>query len=215
LIKAGDKTSVWQVKNNAMHRVELVVGPRDARTGYHEVRSGLSEGDVIVRSPGSGVKEGQMVEMLAAKYGWSLEQARQATSRVAKMAENEGLSFDMDNTKVINSFDAHRFTHLAKKHARQNEAEEKLFSAHFCEGKSTADHETLVSIGSSIGLPESEVRAALASDAFSNDVRRDIVRARELGVTGVPFFVFNGKLAVSGAQGSEVFLKALSQAALG
>lgn len=155
------------------------------------------------------------VEMLAAKYGWSLEQARQATSRVAKMAENEGLSFDMDNTKVINSFDAHRFTHLAKKHGRQNEAEEKLFSAHFCEGKSTADHETLVSIGSSIGLPESEVRAALASDAFSNDVRRDIVRARELGVTGVPFFVFNGKLAVSGAQGSEVFLKALSQAALG
>ena len=67
LIKAGDKTSVWQVKNNAMHRVELVVGPRDARTGYHEVRSGLSEGDVIVRSPGSGVKEGQAVEMLAVK----------------------------------------------------------------------------------------------------------------------------------------------------
>jgi len=67
LIKAGDKTSIWQVKNNAMHRVDLTLGARDPRTGNYEVRSGLNEGDIVVRNPGSSVKEGQAVEMLAAK----------------------------------------------------------------------------------------------------------------------------------------------------
>lgn len=79
LIKAGDKTSVWQVKNNAMHRVELVVGARDPRTGSYEVRSGLSEGDVVVRNPGSGVKEGQAVEMIATKPQSPASAAAQGT----------------------------------------------------------------------------------------------------------------------------------------
>lgn len=67
LIKAGDKTSVWRVKDNKLAKVDLVVGPRDARTGYYEVKSGLSAGDVVMRTPSSSFKDGQDVETAVSK----------------------------------------------------------------------------------------------------------------------------------------------------
>jgi membrane fusion protein (multidrug efflux system) len=67
LVKAGDKSSVWRVKNNTLSQVDLAVGARDPRTGNYEVRSGLSEGDIILRNPSSSFKEGQSAELVAAK----------------------------------------------------------------------------------------------------------------------------------------------------
>lgn len=67
LVKAGDKTSVWRIKDQKLSKVALTVGPRDARTGYYEVRSGLVEGDVVMRTPSSNFKDGQDIETAATK----------------------------------------------------------------------------------------------------------------------------------------------------
>jgi len=150
-------------------------------------------------------------QSLAENKGWSLEQTDQTMAYVVNMAAGVGLTYHFDKAVVANSFDAHRFTHLAKKHGLQDQAEERLFAAYFTEGKNTADHQTLIQLGVEIGLEATEVARVLATDEYAADVQRDIAEARQVGVTGVPFFVFNGKYAVSGAQDSRVFLEALGK----
>jgi predicted DsbA family dithiol-disulfide isomerase len=156
--------------------------------------------------------DGDLYDMLAEKFRTSRDQARIMNGRVLDMARRAGLHFDLDRVRPTNSFDAHRLIHLAARHGRQGEAEEKLFAAYFVEGKHVGDHETLETIGRGLGLEESEVRQMLYSDAFAAQVRADEEEARQFGITGVPFFVFNRKFAVSGAQPVDVFLKALDQA---
>jgi len=151
-------------------------------------------------------------EFLAERKGVSLERAREMNDYVTNIARQVGLEYKFDQAVVANSFDAHRFSHLAKKHGLQNEAEERLFSAYFTEGKNTADTETLVKLGTEIGLDEAEIRHTLSGDEFAEDVEHDIYEARQIGVQGVPFFVFDDKYAVSGAQEPATFLGALNQA---
>ena len=79
------------------------------------------------------------------------------------------------------------------------------FSAYFTEGKDFGDHETLISIGKEIGLKEEEIKEALMSDVYAEKVEHDIQEAADIGVQGVPFFVFDRKYAVSGAQPPESF----------
>ena len=88
-------------------------------------------------------------------------------------------------------------------------AAEKLFRAYFIEGKNIEDADTLVQIGVTIGLKEDEIKNVLATDQLSAEVKADAFEAEELGIRGVPFFVFDRKYAISGAQPTEVFLSAL------
>jgi predicted DsbA family dithiol-disulfide isomerase len=148
---------------------------------------------------------------LAESKGWTLEYAKGMTNHVTQVAEQVGLQFDFDKAVVANSFDAHRFSAFAKTKGLQDAAEEALFNAYFTEGKNTADHATLMELGEKIGLNAAEIKEMLESDAFSDDVKRDIYEAQQLGVRGVPFFLLAEKYAVSGAQDSAVFLQALTQ----
>ena len=150
-------------------------------------------------------------DYLAEIKGWQPEYAKQMNDQVTEMAAQVGLHYDMDRAVVANSFDAHRFAHLAKKHGKGPEAEEALFKAYFTEGKNIADHETLAELGASIGLEADEVRNVLNSDTYAQDVHQDIYEAQNLGIRGVPFFVLNNKYAVSGAQPALVFLSALEK----
>lgn len=152
-----------------------------------------------------------VLQSLADSKGWSLAQARQAMEQVSQMAAGVGLAYDFERAVVANSFDAHRFTHLAKKHGLQDEAEERLFAAYFCEGKNTADHATLTQLGLAIGLEQAELEQVLGSDAFAEEVRQDLYEAHQVGLTGVPFFLFQNKYTVSGARGSELFLQVLER----
>ena len=161
-----------------------------------------------VTQPGKSVNE-----YLAERKGWTLEYARQVNDHVTNMAREVGLNYDFDKAVVANSFDAHRLSHLAKKHGVQDAMEERLFSAYFTEGKNTADHETLIQLAVDVGLRRDEVRQMLAGNDFADDVNKDVYEARQVGARGVPFFVFNNKYAVSGAQPTEVFLQALKSAA--
>lgn len=154
-----------------------------------------------------------VLQSLADSKGWSREQTLSAMAHVSNMAAAEGLHYDFEKALVANSFDAHRLTHLAKAQGQQNAVEEGLFAAYFCEGKNTADAEVLRSIGLSAGLPADALDAMLAGDAYAEEVLHDIYEAQQVGVSGVPFFVFNDRLAVSGARGSEVFLQVLAEVA--
>ena len=127
------------------------------------------------------------------------------------MAAEVGLTYDLGRAVVANSFDAHRLSHFAKKYGRQDAMEERLFKAYFTEGKNTADHETLIALAVEAGLNAEAVRSMLAGTELSDDVNRDIYEANQVGARGVPFFVFDNKYAVSGAQPSELFLQVLNK----
>jgi predicted DsbA family dithiol-disulfide isomerase len=150
-------------------------------------------------------------QYLADAKGWTLEYAQQLNDRITETAEGVGLTYNFDKAVVANSFDAHRFAHLAKKHGLGDKAEEALFKAYFTDGMNIADHETLTELGSDIGLDEHEVKQTLASDAYAGEVKHDIAEAGYLGIQGVPFFVMNGKYAVSGAQMVPVFVETLEK----
>ena len=152
------------------------------------------------------------IDNLAQKKGWSKEQADQTIAHVTGIAKQVGLDFHFEKAVVANSLDAHRLSHLAKKYGKQNELEEKLFSAYFIEGKNTADFNTLLQIATELGLDKTEVSALLKSNTYTNEVYRDIKQAQQIGVNGVPFFLLDNKYAVSGAQESETFLGALTKA---
>jgi len=164
-------------------------------------------------NPGMETDPGKNInQYLAEIKGWSLEQAKEMNARVTQMAEAVGLKYDFDKAVVANSFDAHRLIQLAKTKGKGDEAEERLFKAYFTEGSNIADKETLIAIAESIGLDKAEVREMLDSGKFAGNVQEDINESQQIGVRGVPFFVFNRKYAVSGAQESDAFLEVLRKA---
>jgi predicted DsbA family dithiol-disulfide isomerase len=150
-------------------------------------------------------------EYLAVHKGISIEEAKRMNDYVTNMAKQEGLEYNFDKAIVANSFNAHRFSHFAKQNGKQDAAEERLFSAYFTEGKNTDDIDVLMQLGEEIGLDTVALKAVLESDAYADEVRGDVTEAMQLGVRGVPFFVFDRKYAVSGAQDSKVFLQTLEK----
>ena len=143
-------------------------------------------------------------EHLAAKYGMTIEQARATHERMTALAAGEGIDFRFDRARLANSFDAHRVLQLAAAHGIQAEMKERLMRAHFTDGELISDRATLARLAAEAGLPEDEARDTLAGDRFAAEVREDEATAARLGIRGVPFFVADRALAVSGAQPPEV-----------
>lgn len=151
------------------------------------------------------------VEYFKEKKGFPDAQAQQMIGQVAQMGKMSGIDFNFEKALITNTFSAHKFLHLSKKHNKSSEAEEALFEAHFLEGKNVGDLEVLVSIAEKLGINQEEARQSLSSDQFDNEVKQDITEAKNNGISGVPFFILNGKYAVSGAQPVEAFEEALQQ----
>jgi predicted DsbA family dithiol-disulfide isomerase len=150
-------------------------------------------------------------EYLSEKKGMTVEKAKELHLNVTEMAKKVGLIYNFDKSVVANSFDAHKLIQLAKTKELGGAAEESLFKAYFTDGKDISDYSTLVELGNEIGLNEEEVISTLASEQFDAKVKFDISEGSQLGVTGVPFFVFDRKYAISGAQPVEIFLNTLKQ----
>lgn len=157
-------------------------------------------------------KDISMYDYFAELKGMTREHAVQMNNQVSQVAKEVGLDFNIEQSVVANSFDGHRLIQLAKAHGLGSEAEEALFKAHFTDGENIDDQKVLINIGRSIGLDESEINQMYASEAYSAEVREDQKLAQSIGVRGVPFFVFNDKYAVSGAQSPESFLEVLEKA---
>ncbi len=151
-------------------------------------------------------------EMLATKYGRSLVEARAMNQRVSDIAATVGLDFQLEQAHPANTFDAHRLLHFAADHDRQSELKERLLRAYFTEGRKIGDHEELADLAAEVGLDRKAAADVLAGDDYAEAVDEDLALARGFGASGVPFFVFDRKYGISGAQETAVFTGVLDRA---
>jgi predicted DsbA family dithiol-disulfide isomerase len=162
--------------------------------------------------PRSPVEPVDLAAGLVTRFGMSADEAVERNRHMTELAAADGLAYRLDIARLGNTFDAHHLTHLADAEGRQGEAVERLFSAYFCEGKAISDRATLVELAGEIGLDQADVAAALESDLLAPQVRSDEREASELGIGAVPFFVFDRRYAIAGAQPPELFLQGLERA---
>ncbi|WP_329194226.1 MULTISPECIES: DsbA family oxidoreductase [unclassified Streptomyces] len=154
-----------------------------------------------------------VVEMLAEKYGRTLDEARGMEEHGAASARGEGLEYRVEGRDNGNTFDIHRLLHLAAARGRQEELLDLVYRANFADERSVFDPEVLVALAVEAGLEEAQARTVLADDhAYAEDVRADEREAAELGANAVPFFVLDRRYGISGGQPAEVFTQALEQA---
>ena len=152
-------------------------------------------------------------EMLKSKYQLSEQQVRDMDTRMEHLADIEGLDYHLTEAGLTgNTLDAHQLLQLGKARGIQDAVIERLYRAYFTEQRSVFDRDSLVTLAGEAGLDESEARDVLERDAYVDAVNADVLEARALGVSGVPFFVLGGRYGVSGAQATEVFTEALTKA---
>ena len=156
--------------------------------------------------------EGTATEFLATHKGIPVEQAQQMQDHVAALASGEGLEYHLDQVRHTKTLKAHELLHLAKSHGKQAEMKERLLRAYFTEGRHVGRVTDLADLAAEVGLDRDEVTAALEAGTFADDVAVDIAQARAYGITGVPFFVFDGRFGVSGAQDPAVQVQVLDRA---
>jgi predicted DsbA family dithiol-disulfide isomerase len=150
-------------------------------------------------------------EFAVQKFG-GMADMKAAFAQVLRVAEGEGIKFDLENIySAANTADAHRLILLAREQRCELEVAQALFQAYFTEGKNLGDFATLQSIAASAGLTQG-VPELLSSQRFVQEVEASQNEAVQLGVQGVPFYIFNRRVALSGAQPLEVFLQAIDKA---
>ncbi|MFZ3577580.1 DsbA family oxidoreductase [Virgibacillus sp. DJP39] len=150
-------------------------------------------------------------ELLASKYGMSVEKAKQSNENLGIQAAELGLTYRFETMKHTNTFDAHRLAKYAEEQGKGKEMTERLLHAYFTESLHISDYATLVDIAEDLGLDKDAVIDVLESSDYAKAVRRDEQEAQQIGVKGVPFFVFNEKYAVSGAQPPEAFSEVIEK----
>ena len=155
--------------------------------------------------------EGDEVDFLATHKGMPAEQVRGMLDHVTGIAAEVGLAYDFSSLHHTNTVKAHQLLHFAKARGLQLAMTERLLAAYFVEGRHVGRVDDLADLAAEVGLDHDEVVAALESDRHLADVRADQQQAQAFGITGVPFFVLEGKYGISGAQAPEAFLGALQQ----
>ncbi|WP_459503926.1 DsbA family oxidoreductase [Bacillus sp. C1] len=151
-------------------------------------------------------------EVIASKYGIGIEEAKQNSIQIGHQAASVGLTFNFEEMKPTNTFDAHRLAKFAKDHGKEKSIIENLLFSYFTESKNLSDVETLADIADASGLDRQEALKILNNkNAYANDVRIDEGIAQQYKITGVPYFIINQKYAISGAQPLETFVGALQK----
>ena len=149
-------------------------------------------------------------EYIVRKFGPG---GRNKYERVAAVGKEVGIDFEFDKIQVQpNTVNVHRLLHYADTHQRQDATAEALFHAYFVAGENLADLNALADIGARVGLDRAALAEYLAGDADRELVQGADSEARDAGIQGVPFFIFNRKIGVSGAQDPESLLEAMLQA---
>jgi len=151
-------------------------------------------------------------DYLADKYLASPDQVTAMQANVCAIADGEGLCYNLDETLSGNTFDAHRLLLWAATIGKQDELLETLFSNYFEKSKGVFTHTDLVAAAITVGIDADKADDLLTSDLFADEVISDRNLAAQLGATGVPFFVFDMKFGISGAQPLEAFTQTLQSA---
>jgi predicted DsbA family dithiol-disulfide isomerase len=183
--------------------------PADVAVTYHayELDPNVPRGDGTT-----------VLQWLAHRYGTDLDGAREIAERPATIGRPDGVDIEVDRQLRANSFDAHRMVALGLAQggpALQAAVLERLFSAHFSEGKPVDDIETLQRLGGEAGLDGQQLSTVLAGDDFAEQVREDEAAAEDIGITGVPFFMANRRVGLSGAHTAEVIGQLIESATAG
>ena len=148
---------------------------------------------------------------LEKKFGGP-EKLAQIQAHVAEAGRSAGIEFAFDRIeRRANTLRAHRLIHRAQRQGDAGALVERLFSGHFQRGEHIGDVDVLVRIAAECGLDEATARAYLASDEDAGEIRAQAEKAQRMGITGVPFFIFNGRVGLGGAQPPDVLLDALRQ----
>jgi predicted DsbA family dithiol-disulfide isomerase len=155
--------------------------------------------------------EGSEIDYLVGRKRVSPERAQQMLDHVTSVAANAGLDYDFGILRHTRTLKAHELLHFAKANGRQAEMAERLLRAYFTEGRHLGQTDELVSLAADAGLDPAAARKALESREFASDVQADIAEAGTYGINAVPFFIFDGRYGLSGAQPPEVFEQALRQ----
>ncbi|AQS74180.1 DsbA family oxidoreductase [Corynebacterium ammoniagenes] len=148
-------------------------------------------------------------EAVAKQKGMPVAQFKQMNDGVAQRGAEVGLDYNFDQALTVNSRRAHRLSHFAEQQGVQHELMQNLFKAYFTDGKNVEDREVLADLAAEVGLDRDEALAKMDNEELDHAVQADINQASQIGVQGVPFFVFNNKYAVSGAQPQQVFQQVL------
>jgi predicted DsbA family dithiol-disulfide isomerase len=151
------------------------------------------------------------LEMISKKYGMPMAQARQMEERVAGLARAEGLQYQLERPNG-NTFDLHRVLQFGREKDVQGALIAAVYQANFGDARQIFDREVVTEVAAQAGLDPADVSKVLDTDAYADAVRADEQEAGRLNISGVPFFVFDMALGVSGAQSTEVFTQALSEA---
>lgn len=159
--------------------------------------------------------EGQnIVEHITQKYGSTPEQSAANRKMIRDRAAALGFTMALsDQSRIYNTFDAHRLLHWAEQEGRQMALKHALFEAYFTEGKSPADHEVLVAAAEKAGLDGAAAREILASGRYAEEVRRAEQFWRSRDINAVPAVIIDGRYLISGGQPTEAFEQALRQIA--
>ena len=150
-------------------------------------------------------------EYLSDIKGYALQQTIEMHENLVQIGKNAGIDFNFEEAKVANSFKSQMLVQLAKEMGKANEMEELLFEAYFILGKNIDDVEVLSEIGEKLGFTKEEIQNAVQSPELTQLVNSDIEEAASLGINSVPFFVFDRKYAISGAQPTHLFSEVLEK----
>jgi predicted DsbA family dithiol-disulfide isomerase len=156
--------------------------------------------------------EGDPVQYLSERKGIPVEQVHQMLERVTGIAESVGLNYNYDQVHQTNTVKAHELLHYAKAHNKQLEMKERLLKAYFIDGEHVGKNVNLAKLAGEIGLDEADVLRSLNEEQYLPSVKADMAQAQAYGINGVPFYVIDGKYGISGAQDSETFASALTEA---
>ncbi|MFD1883105.1 DsbA family oxidoreductase [Paracoccus pacificus] len=150
-------------------------------------------------------------EYLTGHLGASMDQVRGMNRQITGLARDEGLDYRLDDIKVTNTGKAHELIHFAAAQGKGPEMKERLLRAYFTEGRHVGHDADLADLAAEIGLDRDAALAALTKGSYRQAVADDKAQGAAIGVQGVPFFVVDGKYAISGAQPAELFLQALNK----
>ena len=146
------------------------------------------------------------------KFG-TWERSQELDARVVAVGQEEGIHFAFDRIeRTPNTLDAHRLIWLAEKQGVQDAVVEALFRAYFTEGRDISNRQVLIDVVADAGLDRHQAEAVLNSDDVLQAIKEADEQARRFRVEGVPFFIVNGRLTLSGAQQPDVFFEAFKQA---
>lgn len=161
--------------------------------------------------PFDSERKDSFYSMLMNKNERTLDEIKTLTNKIKEQAKQVGISIEFDRMEYADTLNAHRLTKYAESFGKEQEIVNLIFRKYFTDNENIGNNDVLLKIAEEIGLNKEEVDALLCLNKYAKSVRLDEETAKEIGIEGVPFFIFNEQYALTGAQSVEVFLEVIEQ----